>query len=503
MLSERQALLLKEICSEYIKTAHPIGSKALTKKFKCSSATLRNDMMLLESMGYLEKQHISSGRIPSEKGYRYYVDHLMEPKKISGSDMLKLQTIFSNRELDLNDAITKSLEIISDITNYTSVVLGSASKENNLEKVEVIPITDNRLIAIVVTDKGHVENKIINLEESVEAKEVSKTSELLNKMLKGTPISEVSAKLEFEIKPIIGNYVKNYEVLYNAFYEALSNFQNEKDVHWEGKSNILKQPEFSTVDDVKNIISKFENKELVSKIEETDEEVKVYIGTETSLDDNVTVIKTKYKALGKVGTLAIIGPKRMDYERVLNLLEYIKSEIERKVAVMNNESKKGKPKKENKSEKLYNEINELKEKVSLLEDKNKRTQAEFINYMARTDKEKASLLKYDGEKLIKKILDVTDDFERAIMMDDNDLSDEVSNFLKGFKMIYTRLIGVLDEMEVKPIDVEGKEFDPSISEAVLTEHDETKPENVVLEVLKKGYTYKDKLVRPAMVKVNK
>lgn len=331
MLSERQALLLKEICSEYIKTAHPIGSKALTKKFKCSSATLRNDMMVLESMGYLEKQHISSGRIPSEKGYRYYVDHLMEPKKISGSDMLKLQTIFSNRELDLNDAITKSLEIISDITNYTSVVLGSASKENNLEKVEVIPITDNRLIAIVVTDKGHVENKIINLEESVEAKEVNKTSELLNKMLKGTPISDVSAKLEFEIKPIIGNYVKNYEVLYNAFYEALSNFQNEKDVHWEGKSNILKQPEFSTVDDVKNIISKFENKELVSKIEETDDEVKVYIGSESEIDDNVTIVKTKYKANnGTEGTIAVIGPKRMEYDRVVNMLEYLKEHIERK-----------------------------------------------------------------------------------------------------------------------------------------------------------------------------
>ena len=254
----------------------------------------------------------------------------MEPKKISGSDMLKLQTIFSNRELDLNDAITKSLEIISDITNYTSVVLGSASKENNLEKVEVIPINENKLVAIVVTDKGHVENKTINLEKSVEAREVSKTSELLNKMLKGTPINDVSAKLEFEIKPIIGNYVKNYEVLYNAFYEALSNFQSEKDVHWEGKSNILKQPEFSTVDDIKNIIGKFENKDLVSKIEESTDEVKVYIGKETSLDDNVTVIKTKYKALGKEGTLAIIGPKRMDYERVLNLLEYIKSEIEKK-----------------------------------------------------------------------------------------------------------------------------------------------------------------------------
>ena len=123
--------------------------------------------------------------------------------------------------------------------------------------------------------------------------------------------------------------------------------------------------------------------------------------------------------------------------------------------------------------------------------------------MNRTEKEKSDLLKYDGEKVIKKILEVSDDFERAILMDDSDLSDEVSNFLKGFKMIYTRLIGVLDELEVKTIDVEGMEFDPSVSEAVLTEHDENKPENVVLEVLKKGYTYKGKLIRPAMVKVNK
>ena len=171
--------------------------------------------------------------------------------------------------------------------------------------------------------------------------------------------------------------------------------------------------------------------------------------------------------------------------------------------MVSDENKKNKPKKENKNNELINELNSLKEQVSLLEDKNKRTQAEFVNFRNRIETEKMNILKYDGESLVKKILEVTDDFERAILMDDNDLSDEVSNFLKGFKMIYTRLIGILDEMEVKPIDVEGKEFDPSISEAVLTEHDETKPENVVLEVLKKGYTYKDKLVRPAMVKVNK
>lgn len=330
MLVTRQMNILKSIVEEYIKTARPVGSKNLCKKFKCSSATIRNDMLALENLGYLEKQHISSGRIPSEQGYRYYVDNLMEPKEISGEDMLKLQTIFSNNELDLNSAIEKSLEIISDITNYTSVILGSASKENLLEKVEVIPITGKSVVAIVVTDKGHVENKQIILPETVEAKEVSKTSELLNKMLHGTPLPEVSGRLEFEIKPIIGNYVKNYEVLYNAFYEALSNFQEEKDVHFSGKANILKQPEFSTIDDVKNIISKFESKELVSKIEETEDEVKVYIGKESLLDDNVTVIKTKYNTGKNEGTLAVIGPKRMDYERVLTMLEYIKNEIEKK-----------------------------------------------------------------------------------------------------------------------------------------------------------------------------
>lgn len=159
-----------------------------------------------------------------------------------------------------------------------------------------------------------------------------------------------------------------------------------------------------------------------------------------------------------------------------------------------------KPKKENKNEKI---IKDLNDKIALLEDKNIRVQAEFINYRNRVENEKANMLKYEGESLIKRILDVIDDFERAILMDDNDLSDEVSNFLKGFKMIYTRLISILDELEVKEIQVEGVEFDPSVAEAVLTEHDENKPENVVLEVLKKGYTYKGKLIRPAMVKVNK
>lgn len=330
MIGSRQKEILKSIVEEYIKTARPVGSKSLCKKFKCSSATIRNDMATLEDNGYLEKTHISSGRVPSEEGYRYYVDNLMEAKKISGEDILKLQTIFSNNELDINDAISKSLEIISDITNYTSVILGRESTQNKLQKVEVVPVNDRQIVVILITDRGHVENKSVNFEEDIDLMELTKTTELLNKMLVGTYIDDVPSKLEFEIKPIIRNYIKNYEVVYNAFYDALSNFTTEKDVKFSGKTNILKQPEFSTVDDVKNIISKFESEESVNKIEETDDEVKVYIGKESEFDDNVTIVKTKYHADGREGTIAVIGPKRMEYERVVNMLEYIKEHIERR-----------------------------------------------------------------------------------------------------------------------------------------------------------------------------
>lgn len=142
-------------------------------------------------------------------------------------------------------------------------------------------------------------------------------------------------------------------------------------------------------------------------------------------------------------------------------------------------------------------------KLKETEDKLLRLQAEFMNYQNRREKELETLFKYEGEKVIKEVLKVVDNFERAISMDDDDLSDEVSKFLSGFKMIYTSLVNMLSELEVTEIEVDGKEFDPTIAEAVLVEEDKTKPANVVLEVLQKGYKYKDKVIRPAMVKVNK
>ena len=329
MLTARQNSILKLIIEKYIKEAKPIGSKVISKALKCSSATVRNEMAALENAGLLEKTHTSSGRVPSEAGYRYYVDNLMELKKMNAEDMLKLQIVFRNQQLALSDVITKSLQVISDITNYTTVVLGSTSHENLLKQIEVVPIDDASMIVIIVTDKGHVEHKSIKLQD-VSLDEVKKTVGLINNLITGTPIDEVSKKLEYEIKPIIGKYVKQHEQLYNAFYHVFNDFTNQE-VNVVGRHKILEQPEFSTnIEKIKNIYNKLEDKEVLRRIEEDDDNnIKVYIGTDSNIDDDVTVIKTKFKTDTEEGTIAIIGPKRMEYNQVVSMLEYMRENIER------------------------------------------------------------------------------------------------------------------------------------------------------------------------------
>ncbi len=329
MLTTRQEKILELIVREYVKNVVPVGSKLICDELNCSSATVRNEMANLEDLGLLEKTHISSGRIPSEKGYRYYVDNIMKPKELNGDDLLKLQLIFDNKKLAIDDYLKKSLEIVASITDYTSVVLGTKSSENKLKKVEVMPIDNSNLVALVVTDKGHVEHKSMYIND-IPLKDIEKTVELINRLLVGTPIDEVNKKLEFEVKPIINQYVKQYEAVYNAFYNVFNDFTVKSDVSFVGRTNILNQPEFNNVDKIKNIFNKLDDEEVLRDVSESNNDINIYIGKESKLDDDVTIIKTKYKSGIDEGTIAIIGPKRMEYERVVNMLEYIKNNIEEK-----------------------------------------------------------------------------------------------------------------------------------------------------------------------------
>jgi heat-inducible transcriptional repressor len=329
MITTRQEKVLKLIIDRYIKDPVPVGSKALSKILKCSSATVRNEMQTLEEQGLLEKTHTSSGRIPSEAGYRYYVDNLMKPKEMNAEDMMKLNIVLKNKQLALNDVISKSLQIISDITNYTTIALGTSSHNNLLKQIEVVPLDTESFIVIIITDKGYVEHKQLRLNE-VSLDDIKKTVNLINTLIVGTPIDEINRKLEFEIKPIIGNYVMQHEKIYEAFYNVFNDFTKE-DVNIVGRHKILDQPEFTTnIQRIKDIYNKLEDKEFLQKIEEDDDNnIKVFIGDETGIEKDVTVIRTKFKKGNEEGTIAIVGPKRMDYDRVLSMLEYLKENIER------------------------------------------------------------------------------------------------------------------------------------------------------------------------------
>jgi heat-inducible transcriptional repressor len=329
-MNNRQKELLKLIVENYVKTVKPVGSKSLVKKLKCSSATIRNDMAELEEMGYLEKTHTSSGRIPSEVGYKYYVDNLMKPKEITGDDVLKLQTILNNKALAVSDAVVKCMEIISDITNYTAVVVGKESLESTLKQVSIIPIDDKRIVAVVVTNTGHVENKQSTIPENISINEIVKASEIINKILVGTKLSEIDAKMEYDVKPVIAKKLEQYESVMNFFQDAFNDLKaKNSDIFFQGKTNLLKQPEYNEPDKIKGIISKLENVDLIKKIETNDKKVNIYIGEESEFDPNVTIVKTSYNAGGEEGTIAIIGPKRMEYDKVVTLLNYLKSYLER------------------------------------------------------------------------------------------------------------------------------------------------------------------------------
>ncbi len=332
-MDKRSEELLKEIVEIYIKTVKPVGSKSLCTKLGLSSATIRNEMKVLENLGYIEKNHISSGRIPSERGYRYYVENLMVPEDLTGKDVLKLQKIFSNNDLVISDTITQCMEIISDLTNYASVVLGKTAGDNLLQKVDIIALDETHIVALVCTDKGIVENKKFSLPEGAFISEIIKASEIINKLLIGTPISSVSERLEFEIKPIIMKEINQYEAVYGIFYKAFNDFVNSNSsIHVAGKSKIISQPEYQSIDEIKEISTKLENVSELKKLTDksSTEDIKIFIGEENKLDPNLTVVKKKYKAGGEEGTIAVIGPKRMDYKKIVSLLKYVDDNLDGK-----------------------------------------------------------------------------------------------------------------------------------------------------------------------------
>lgn len=332
VLTHRQLLILQVIIDDFISTAQPVGSRSLSKKeeISFSSATIRNEMADLEESGYLEKTHSSSGRVPSEKGYRFYVDHLLSPQKLNKTDIVKINSVFAEKIYELEKIVQRSAKILSDLTNYTTIVLGPAVKENKLKRIQIVPLNKNTATAIIVTDTGHVENRMFHLPESVDASEIEKVVNILNARLLGVSLDKLHNKIYKEVATILRQHINHYDYFIKSFSETVKIDSHEK-LFFGGKTNILSQPEFHDIEKIRNLLNMIDKEEGIHDlIRNTSADISIKIGTENknSAMDNCSVISASY-SIGneQLGSIAILGPTRMEYSRVVSLLQFLAQDL--------------------------------------------------------------------------------------------------------------------------------------------------------------------------------
>ena len=330
MLTRRRIEIFKCNVDEFVRTAEPIGSKTLMEKYHLpySSATIRNEMLALEEMGYLEKTHTSSGRIPSTQGYKFYCEHLLE-KRMDEKMELALSEVFSSRHLNMDDAIKKSCDILSQMTNLTSGVLGPNASMQRLEHIKLFPINDRSAVAIFITDTGHTENKTFSFKETVSVEDIQNCTAILNDRLKGTPIHEVVEKMQM-LKPILASSVQRHEMLFQAFVSAFVKFASEN-VYFSGKGKLLYQPEFSDIEKLRGLMGMLEDTSLWRNIGATNQlAIKTSNSSELVWMDDVAVVSSSFRINPEEeGKLMVVGPSRMDYDRIVSLLEYVSEMLEK------------------------------------------------------------------------------------------------------------------------------------------------------------------------------
>jgi len=331
MLTARMIEILKAIVDEFVATAKPVGSETLVDKYGIdySSATIRNDMSALESMGYLEKPHTSAGRIPSNKGYQYYCEHLLK-KDMDEEIKYMLSNIFGKESMNVEDAIKESCRVISDMTSLASGMLGPNSASQTLEHIKMFPIDDRTAVCVFITNTGHTESKTFNFKEDVTADDIKSCVDILNDRLKGSRVDELLDRLE-SIRPILTQTVKRHEMLFNAFAGAFMKFANET-LYFSGTSNMMYQPEYSEVEKLREMVKYFDDSNLFRQITSHGDKNAYAItpkGTELVWKDDLAIVSSDIHINeNESAKLMVVGPRRMEYSKVVSLLDFIKKEIE-------------------------------------------------------------------------------------------------------------------------------------------------------------------------------
>ncbi len=328
-LNERKEHILGAVVVNYIKTAEPVGSRTVARFYPggLSSATIRNEMADLEDMGYLVQPHTSAGRIPTQKGYRYYVDHLMDMNILSQDvEETISSSISAGKMREIEQIIINSTRVLSSATNQTSLIMGPQFKKSAFHQLRILPLDEKRGLVVLITDTGFIKNKVIDLHHQLSHSELQQVVSYLNHKLYGLTIDQVTTSLINELKR---DLFKRLEILEQAFILLEESLKEERQIRvfLGGTTNILNQPEFKDVDKIRRMLKLFEQEPLLFKILEdnsSEDSIVVRIGSENEFEDikECTLITGTYRIHDKtIGTLGVLGPTRMDYSRVISVMQ--------------------------------------------------------------------------------------------------------------------------------------------------------------------------------------
>ncbi|HHX77151.1 MAG TPA: heat-inducible transcription repressor HrcA [Firmicutes bacterium] len=337
-LSERKKRILQVIVHDYISSAEPVGSRTISRRYKLSlsPATIRNEMADLEDLGYLEQPHTSAGRIPSQRGYRFYVDSLMEKPVLKKEEIAAIERIIQQakeqaKRKDIDKLITQVSRTLSSLTRYTSLIVGPKYKESAIKQLKILPLDQDQGLIVLVTDTGFVKHRVIKLPLNLNKEELEQIVSYLNFRFSGLTIDKITARLLREVRTDLIKHMDILKETLNLIEETSGN--QDARLFLGGTTNILNQPEFRDIQKVKNLLELFEEGSLLSGFlgNINPEGIAVLIGEENKLDEirDCSLIITAYR-LGdkKEGTIGILGPTRMEYARVIAMLNCLVTKLD-------------------------------------------------------------------------------------------------------------------------------------------------------------------------------
>lgn len=338
-LDARKRKILQAIVEEYIETAEPVSSGNLVKngELRCSSATIRNEMADLEKSGFLEQPHTSSGRVPSEKGYRYYVDELLREDDLSRKEMELIKQRLETKVNALEDLTRIATTTLSEITHYTTIAIGPNVNKHTIIDIKFVLLGTRVLMAVILTDSGIIRESIIKFDEDISQEQVNDLTVIFKNKLVGKPLEKLNGPIEDFIMAEMKTGINIIKKIINEINKIV---EVSNRIYLEGTNKVVDMPEFKKVDIAKDFLNVLDAKNLVADVLNAGvaSDINVYIGSESDKEElkNFSIVTFNHLLEDKdIGTIGIIGPKRMDYSKVISVMKYISKKI-------NEDFKKGK-----------------------------------------------------------------------------------------------------------------------------------------------------------------